>query len=230
MILVAAVVALVGVRFVSARERLWCGVTTIGALSAGAPPLRLLFEQSLPWHMVGHVVTMFLLPMPLGWIVAHRATRLGPPWIAIGLVNVTMVLSHVPRVFDAVMEAGAMATEAQNVLFFATGTLFFSVVFRSSTPLRWSAGGVILTMFVMLALAMSLSIFTSTAWYTSVGSMPGMVMPSDFAAQQLAAAILWICGDLWAVPVLVWLLRVRIAREGSLLALLDRYSVPESRR
>jgi cytochrome c oxidase assembly factor CtaG len=194
------------------------------------PPLREVLEQSLPWHMVGHVLTMFLIPMPLGWMMAQRIHRFPPPWFAVGSLNVVMIVSHVPRIFDAVMNAGTVATELQSFVFFAAGVNFFALVFHPSTPLRWSAGGVIFTMAVMLGLAMSMSIFTSSAWYESVGEMPGMVMDGDFAAQQLAAAILWICGDIWAVPVLVWLLRVRISREGSLLAMLDRYSAPRSVR
>ena len=44
----------------------------------------------------------------------------------------------------------------------------------------------------------------------------------------LAAAILWICGDIWAVPVFVILVRRVISRDGSLFASLDRYASPSS--
>ena len=50
-----------------------------------------------------------------------------------------------------------------------------------------------------------------------------------FHQQQLAAAILWICGDFWAVPILRrgdWRL---VVREGSLFAVLERQSESLSR-
>jgi cytochrome c oxidase assembly factor CtaG len=58
-------------------------------------------------------------------------------------------------------------------------------------------------------------------------TMPGMNMSvltpaALFHQQQLAAAVLWICGDFWAVPLIVVILRRAIARDGSLLKSLDR--------
>ena len=230
MLAAACCLALAASKLKLRRHRWWCGAMALVALSLGLPPIRSLLEQSLPGHMVGHVWMMFIVPMPIGWITSRTFRHHAPAWSAVVLLNGIMIASHLPRVFDTVMNAGPAAREFESFTFFVVGVMFFDAVFRPSTRLRWSAGGVIFTMFVMLGLAMSMSIFTSAPWYASIGSMPGMVMDGDFASQQLAAAILWICGDVWAVPVLVWLLRSRIAQEGSLLALLDRYSVPESRR
>ena len=72
----------------------------------------------------------------------------------------------------------------------------------------------------MLILAMSMSIFTKTAWYQMSDAMGPMTM--SFSSQQLAAAILWICGDFWGVPLVVVIFRRLIDRDGSLLAALDR--------
>ena len=71
---------------------------------------------------------------------------------------------------------------------------------------------VVATMFEMLILAMSMSIFTTSSWYSVMIPGHGMAvhagygerrLSAAFHQQQLAAGILWICGDFWAVPILV---------------------------
>jgi hypothetical protein len=89
---------------------------------------------------------------------------------------------------------------------------------------------VIATMFEMLILAMSMSIFTKTSWYDvmtpghGMPYMPGMArtVTAAFHQQQIAAGILWICGDFWAVPILVAIARRLANRDGSLFAVLER--------
>ena len=195
------------------------------------PRVRNQFESSLPWHMVGHIVVMFLVPLFLAAVLARsRPTIIRWPWLSAISLNMVMIAGHMPRIFNFVMTHGWWATDLMNIAFFGAGLWFFSCLWQETTPLRWSIIGVVATMAVMLFLAMAMSIFSSTSWYSSMASMPGMEMASDFSSQQLAAAILWICGDLWAVPILVVLLRRVIEREGSLLGALQRYSDPPSRR
>jgi hypothetical protein len=92
---------------------------------------------------------------------------------------------------------------------------------------------VLVTTCEMLVMAMSMSIVTRAAWY-SVMYAPAIVMPGmdmtepavsvsqGFHQQQLAVAILWICGDFWAVPHLVLIIRRLVMRDGSLFAALER--------
>jgi cytochrome c oxidase assembly factor CtaG len=182
--------------------------------------------------MISHIVLMFLIPicLVLSGEVRPLSARVHP-LVPIVMLNIVMVALHLPSVFDRTMESDVLRSLLVEPLFVGSGIWFFSVVLspgREVRPIqmRWQLLGVILTTVVMFILAMSMSIFTKTAWYSSMASMPGMTMPGDFSSQQLAAAILWICGDIWAVPIFVWLIRQLAKRDGSLMASLDRYSSP----
>jgi cytochrome c oxidase assembly factor CtaG len=219
-------------RRISVTNKLWLATGSVLLILSSIPPFSTWSASSLPNHMVSHIVLMFLAPLCLvaSGEVLPLAKRVHP-LVPIVTLNVTMVVFHLPSVFDASMGSEVMRSLLVEPMFFLSGVWFFSVVLaphsdRRPIRMRWQLGGVVFTTVVMFVLAMSMSIFTSTAWYRSMGSMPGMEMPGDFGSQQLAAAILWICGDIWAVPLFVVLIRRLAARDGSLMKAVDRYASP----
>jgi putative membrane protein len=190
---------------------------------AGAPWQPLL--AALPGHS-GRSVTRGVLAG--GWSRPLRAVGgfFLRPWVAVGMFNAVMLFWHLPAPFDLAENNQAVHIWLMHGSFFAAGVLFWlqfipSPPFRRRMPLMSQAAALLVTNAVMIGIAMSLSIFVNASVYPVYDHVPGVTLP-PFADQQIGAAILWVCGDFWALPAMIMIVRQLIVTDGSLTAALDK--------
>jgi len=198
---------------------------------AGAPWQPLL--AALP-RGIGHGATRGILRG--GWsrplrAVAGFALR---PWVSVSLFNLVMLAWHLPALFDLAERNQAVHIWLMHGSFLIAGILFW-LQFISSPPFRIrmsaiaQATALLLTNVVMWVLAMAMGILSSASWYPVYDHIPGVTLP-PFADQQIGAGILWICGDFWAVPCMILVIRRLITEDGSVSAAVDRMLGRGSRR
>jgi putative membrane protein len=190
---------------------------------AGAPWQPLL--DGLPGRS-GKAVTREV--MTEGWTRPVRAVGgfLLRPWVSVAVFNIVMVVWHLPGPFDLSERNSAVHIWLMHASFFIAGVLFW-LQFISSPPFRMKmstvsqAGSLLATNCVMWVLAMAMGFLSSTSWYSVYNHVPGVTLPA-FADQQIGAGILWICGDFWAIPTMIFVIRKLMAEDGSVSAAVDR--------
>ena len=171
-----------------------------------------------------------------GWSRPVRAVGgfLLRPWVAVALFSLAMVVWHLPGPFDLAARNTAVHIWLMHGTFFAAGVLFW-LQFIPSTPFRIRMTpaaqmvALLLTNTIMWVLAMSMSILANSSWYVVYNHIHGVTLPA-FADQQIGAGILWVCGDFWAVPAMIYVVRRLISEDGSVSSAVDRILGRGSRR
>ena len=148
------------------------------------------------------------------------------PWVSVIFFNVVMVVWHLPGPFDLAVRNQTVHIWLMHSSFFIAGILFW-LQFIGSPPFRirispvGQAVALLLTNCEMWVLAMAMGFLTSGSWYSVYNHIPGVTLPA-FADQQIGAGILWICGDFWAIPTMIFVIRKLMAEDGSVGAAVDR--------
>jgi putative membrane protein len=198
---------------------------------AGAPWQPLL--DALPRHLGRDATREW---MTSGWTRPLRAVAgwFLRPWVSIVTFNFVMVFWHIPAPFDLAERNQAVHIWLMHSSFFLAGILFWlqfidSPPFRRKMPLPSQAIALVGTNVLMWLVAMAMGILTSTSWYSVYNHIPGVTLPA-FADQQIGAGILWVCGDFWAIPTLIYVVRKIIAEDGGVGSAVDRMLGRGSRR
>ncbi len=164
-----------------------------------------------------------------GWSRPIRAVFrfLTGPVVAVVIFNAVMVLWHLPVLFDLAENNQLVHIWLMHSSFFLAGVLFWlqfipSPPFHSRMPVLGRAAALLATNVVMIIIAMALSIFATHSVYSVYDHVPGVTLP-PFADQQIGAAILWVCGDFWAMPTMIITVRKLIADEGGVGTALERF-------
>jgi len=148
------------------------------------------------------------------------------PWVSVGIFSAVMIFWHLPGPYDLAERNQAIHIWLMLGSFLVAGVLFWlqfipSPPFRRQMPLLSRAAALLVTNVIMIGLAMALSIFASGSVYPVYAHIPGVTLP-PFADQQIGAAILWVCGDFWAVPTMITIIRQMVTADGSMSGALDK--------
>lgn len=151
------------------------------------------------------------------WLKRSLGRLVFAPLFALLLFNGLMIGWHIPALFNFAMWHPLVHTWLMGPSFVVSGYLFWRVIlgsgpWRPRGSTRMQLLEVVVTAFEMLVLAMALSIFSHGPWYSMNIVMLGP--GAAFKDQQLAAGVLWICGDLWVIPTLFVIIRRLVTSGG----------------
>lgn len=214
----------------------------VSILLASDSPLDPLSGKLFAAHMAQHVLlltvapvlivlaapwTQIWQPLPLGFrrtvaraVVVHPRARmlrtaahgLGRPLVAWLVFNGTLLVWHIPALYDLTLRS-QVAHDLEHALFFSTALLFWGQVFDSApfrASLGWFSRAVYTTagMLVGWVLAVVLAFAPSPLYhaYADLPSRPGGLSALD--DQQIAAGVMWVPGSIvYTIAILIFFYR-----------------------
>jgi putative membrane protein len=155
-------------------------------------------------HMVQHLLLILIVPpllllgVPPAWVERARGAPLGhavmrtagAPGIAWSLGIATMVLWHVPALYDAALARGSVHV-VEHLSFLATGAIFWWPVL---TPVEEVRLGPLPAVGYLVAAALASSVLGIVITFAGVGLYPPYLLPIDrFGIEPLIR-------DVWGLP------------------------------
>ena len=165
-------------------------------------------------HMAQHVLLLAVAPplvvLSAPWLRLWRSLprALTHPLFAWILFNATMVVWHIPALYDVSLRNGTLHV-LEHCLFFGTGLLFWGAAFDSARLASWwriayLTTGMLVGWLIALVLAFATSPLYST--YAALPHRPWGL--SELADQQIAAGVMWVPGSLaYTVAIIVFVYR-----------------------
>jgi putative membrane protein len=186
----------------------WLIFALIAAAAALLPPMHDLAHDSFAWHMVQHLILIFIVSSALAFGMP-RVTWLGAvagPILVIILNAVALWGWHLPVLYDAALE-NPLLHALEHASFVTTGVLFWGVIGERFGPVDYlKRAGVVFAVGLQSAALGALLVFASDSLYESHHSGPGGLTPLE--DQQLAGGIMWIPpGIVYLIVTLVLLAR-----------------------
>ena len=196
-------------------SRFWRGVAlalgVVSLLAALAAPLtHTLFAAHMAQHVVLLAVAPPLMVLSAPWSRVWRSLprALTHPLVAWTLFNVTMVVWHIPVLYDLALRNGALHI-LEHALFLGTGLLFWGAAFDSVRLAPWWRIAYLTTgMLVGWVIALVLA-FATSPLYSAYAALPHRPWGlSELADQQIAAGVMWVPGSLaYTVAIIVFVYR-----------------------
>jgi putative membrane protein len=186
----------------------------LGFVSLVAALVMPLTHKLFTAHMAQHVLLLAVAPPLI--VLSSPWTRLWQslpralthPLVAWTLFNVTMIVWHVPVLYDLALRSGPLHG-LEHGLFFATGLLFWSAAFDSARLASWWRIAYLTTgMLVGWLIALVLA-FATSPLYSAYAALPHRPWGlSELADQQIAAGVMWVPGSLaYTVAIIVFVYR-----------------------
>jgi len=183
----------------------------VSLLAALAAPLT---HKLFAAHMAQHVLLLAVAsplvvlsgPWTRLWQSLPRA--LTHPLVAWTLFNATMIVWHIPALYDLTLRSGPLHV-LEHCLFFGTGLLFWGVAFDSARLATWWRIAYLTTgMLVGWLIALVLA-FATSPLYSAYAALPHRPWGlSELADQQIAAGVMWVPGSLaYTVAIIVFVYR-----------------------